>query len=706
MRFENPWLLAGMAAAAIPVIIHLINRRRARLRPFAAMEFLLLSDKRIARRLKLRQLLVLALRVLLLVAIPFALAKPYLAPDATSRVALSAPGSVVLVVDDSMSMSARGEDGRPLLEAAVAEARRLVASGGSRTSFAVVAAGAPARLLTPALTYDRTTLERALTRLTPGPRASDLPGALREAERLLASSAEARRQVVVLGDQARHAWSDVAEPWALARIPAAEVIDVRGGRPIDNLAITQVALRPALEAGPGQVQVEVSVANHGLAAAETQVTVDLAGQQVVGTARVPPAATEKVAFTLRLDPGSAGDRGTARLSGDALPDDDVWYFAADFGGQANVLVVNGSPSNVPYQDELFFLRPALQPGDEPARGIVPTFVGTSELTRRPLEAYDVVVLANVGSLTSTQRALLEGFVEAGGGLLVTGGDQLTPDSSATFGALLPFPVRDIKTVARRDDPAAAVQTLAIANVDFEHPVMAEFEHLEDASLFRSRIYSYALLDTRHREGARVLASFSGGIPALVEAPHGRGRVMMLTTTADRDWSDLCIRTSYLPLMQQLVRYLGGTLEREGRLANTVGDVVTVAVPEGTGPLVLDRPDGAEVPLGEPEAADARELPIPDVDVAGHYTVRRAGSAHGARTIAVNGPRTESDLSLADLPRVHAALERPGSAVAPPEAEAIAEATPAEDPSRTRLWPAVLVALFGLLASEAWLVVRG
>src|SRR5690606_16700074 len=200
----------GMAAAAIPIIIHLINRRRARLRPFAAIEFLLLSDKRVARRLKLRQLLVLALRVLLLVAIPFALAKPYLAPEAAPQVAVAAPGSVVLVVDDSMSMSARGPDGRPLLDAAVEEARRLVASGGSRTSFAIVAAGAPARLLTPALTYDRTTLERALTRLTPGPRGADMAAALREAERLLATSTEPRRQVVILSDQARHAWSDVA----------------------------------------------------------------------------------------------------------------------------------------------------------------------------------------------------------------------------------------------------------------------------------------------------------------------------------------------------------------------------------------------------------------------------------------------------------------------------------------------------------------
>src|SRR5690606_21471437 len=103
----------------------------------------------------LKQLLVLALRVLLLVALALALAKPYVEPDLIAAPDASDPGSVAIIIDDSTSMQALGPSGATLLDDALAHARDLIASGGARTSFAVIAAGAPARLLTRDLTYDK-----------------------------------------------------------------------------------------------------------------------------------------------------------------------------------------------------------------------------------------------------------------------------------------------------------------------------------------------------------------------------------------------------------------------------------------------------------------------------------------------------------------------------------------------------------------------
>ncbi len=137
MQFENPWMLLGMAAAAIPIILHLINRRQATVVPFAAIGFLLRSDKRLARRLRLRQLLVLLLRVLLIAAIPFAMARPFMAPteDWTPRPATS----VVLILDNSASMSTRVGNAT-LLELAVQRARSLVSELGPESNVAIVSA--------------------------------------------------------------------------------------------------------------------------------------------------------------------------------------------------------------------------------------------------------------------------------------------------------------------------------------------------------------------------------------------------------------------------------------------------------------------------------------------------------------------------------------------------------------------------------------
>jgi hypothetical protein len=709
MRFENPWLLAGMLAAAIPVIIHLINRHRAKVRPFAAVEFLLLSDKRLARRLRVRQLLVLALRVLLMIAIPFALAKPYFESAPPPGVDLAQPGAVVLVIDDSLSMQAVSEPGgASLLAAATERARTAVAAGGTGTSFAIVAAGTPARLLTPGLTYDRPTLERALERVVPTARGADMAGALREAERVLSQSSEPRRRVIVLSDQAAHAWAGIHEPWALADPPAVDLVDVGAADvpPPPNASIEKVLVRPAPEVGPGQVHVDVTVVNHGDTERELAVTVDLAGVVATSSVTVAPGKREVLSSAMRLSGPAAGLRGTARIEADALSVDDTWYFTVDFGGEVTVGVVNGSPRNVSYLDELFFLRAALDAPTGDVARIHPLFLTPDDLEPGKIEPLDALILANVGRLTRPQAIAVETFVEQGGGLFVTAGDQLTPESALSYGPLLPLPLRATKQVGRPGDPAAELTLLRFDDIDGDHPVMREFAEVDEVSLLKARTWTYALLDTAQRDGVRVLASFSGGQPALVEAPFGRGRLMMLTTTVDRDGSDLCIRSSFLPLMHQITLYLSGKLERESGESQRVGEPVIVDVPPGEGGLVLDRPDGAQVAM--PDPAPETKIEVSDIDVVGHYTLRRRSSQTSETVFAVNADRAESDLRRAELVGVAEVLRRPGAGVAPRAAEAAPGELSADgsDSRRTRLWPVVLVALFWLLASEAWLVIRG
>ncbi|MEZ4265272.1 MAG: BatA domain-containing protein [Myxococcota bacterium] len=709
MRFENPWLLAGMLAAAIPVIIHLINRHRAKVRPFAAVEFLLLSDKRLARRLRVRQLLVLALRVLLMIAIPFALAKPYLESDPPPGVDLAEPGAIVLIIDDSLSMQAvPASGGESLVAAAVEAAREAISKGGASTSFAIVAAGTPARLLTPGLTFDRPTLERALERVVPTPRGGDMAGALREAERVLSQSHEPRRRVIVLSDQAAHAWAGISEPWALADPPVVDLVAVGppDAPPPPNAAIDQVLVRPAPEVGPGQVHVDVTVINHGDTEITTPITVDLAGVVATSSVTVGPGKREHLVSTMRLPGPAAGLRGTARLESDALAADDTWYFTVDFGGEVTVGVVNGSPRNVPYLDELFFVRAALEAPTGAVARIHPMWLTPDDLEPGRIEHMDALILANVGRLTRAQAIAVETFVQQGGGLLITAGDQLTAESSLSYGPLLPLPIRASKQVGRPGDPASELTLLRFDDIDGEHPVMREFAEVDEVSLLKARTWSYALLDTVQRDGVRVLASFTGGQPALVEVPYGRGRLMMLTTTVDRDGSDLCIRSSFLPLLHQISLYLAGKLERESGASQQVGEAVIVDVPAGEGGLVLDRPDGAQVAL--PDPAPETKLEVGDIDVVGHYSLRRRSSGASETVFAVNADRVESALQRADLLEVAEILRRPGAGVAPKVAAADAPAMSADAPSsrRTRLWPVVLVALFWLLASEAWLVLRG
>ena len=712
MEFGNGAILAGMALGAIPVIIHLINRQRARLRPFAAIDFLLLSDKRLARRLRLKQLLVLALRVLLLMALAFALAKPYVAPDVVAAPDASDPGGVALIIDDSTSMQTLAPDGRTLLTHALDAARELVASGGNRTSFAVVAAGTPARLLTKGLTYDKEAIGRALDRVEQSgarPRGGDLAAALKEAGRVLSESPEPRRQVYVIGDQAAHAWRFGALPWNYVPVSNVNLVDVRDGKPIDNTAVTGVVVTKSGPASEPMLEVEVSLINNGIAARTTQLELELGDKVVADTITIPASEQTSVTFKLRAPQDVSG--GVVRLVPDALPVDDSWVFTLGQTHALNVLVVNGAPRSVPWQDELFFLRAALRARQVGDVSLNPMFATSAELKPGQINAADVVVLANVGALTREQQLALHNFVEQGGGLLVTGGDAFGDDSNASYGDLLPYPIRDTKTVARAGDPSAVLSALTIATADFEHPVMQVFDGVEDASLFKAHVFSYLLIDTAERPGSKVIASYTGGIPALVEGSLGRGRTMLLTTTLDMDWSDLAIRSSFLPLVQRVCQYLGRALDRPGGPGHLVGEGLHVPLPEGVGPLMLVQPDGTEVPREEtPDDAAAGTLYVEAPDQVGQYLLMRAGDRRHGVHFAVNADRAESDLTpvtaeteraaIAELTRDNGVLPDVGV-----DEPTLTAAAAGGDTRSTILWPYILAGLFLLFGAEAWLVVR-
>ncbi len=716
MSFGNGTLLVGMLLGIIPIVIHLINKHRAKLRRFAAIEFLLMSDKRVARKLKLKQFMILALRVALLMLLAFALAKPYIEPDlAAEGSSLAEPGSAVLVIDDSLSMYAVDAEGVTLLQRAVDRAKAFIEEGGVRTSIAIVAAGNPARTLTKELSYNKDTLLRALSRIdtdpaTATPRGPDLQTALREAGRVLSESAEPRRNIIIIGDQAAHSWGRLEYEWSFVPASNVDVVDVREGRPLTNVAVTGVDVIRVSRGATPEAELEVTATNHGSNRTNVTVEVTLGDKVSAETIDIPPGERVVLPFKMRAPAGATRGQATIRTAVDALASDNTWHFTVAENHSLNVLVVNGAPRSLVYLDEIFFLRAALaseQVGDVPINAI---YVTQDELTPARVRPMDVVILANAEQLAPEQRLALTNFVEGGGGLFIAAGDGIDErELGKSFGDLLPYPVRGIKTVAKRDDPKAALSALTLASVDFDHPVLEVFDGVDDASLFKARIYRYALLDTSGREGSRAIANYAGGIPALVERRLGQGKVVMLTTTVDRDWSDLSLRTSFVPLVHRLCQYLGHALDREGGVGHVAGKPVRVKLPDGRGELSLRRPDGAVVGVvDDPDDAIVGALFLEDIDLSGQYTLSRANDPRRAVNFAVNADRAESNLQLADekvVREVVTELTKDNGVLPSVDVAETQLLSSAADSPRTILWPWVLAGLMLLFLAEAWLIVR-
>jgi len=143
MSLLTPALFAaGLAAVAIPILIHLLARQRRKPIEWAAMRFLIEAFKKHRRRLQLEQLLLLAVRCLVLALLGFALARPIL--QGTAIIEQGGSRTVTLIIDNGLASGALGENQQPALARHVEAAVNIVRSLGPGDAVSVISAARPA----------------------------------------------------------------------------------------------------------------------------------------------------------------------------------------------------------------------------------------------------------------------------------------------------------------------------------------------------------------------------------------------------------------------------------------------------------------------------------------------------------------------------------------------------------------------------------
>ncbi len=618
MSFLNPLLALGTIAALIPLLVHLFDRRRPRQVPFGAIAFVLRSQKRTAARLRLRRLLLYALRTLLLLCLPLALARPLFSRDGDAATAQHRLASTVIVLDTSMSM--RFSKGTSLFQRALEEARAAVRDLAPEESVSVLRCGTPgARAATP--TFDKARWLEHIDDSKPGLLRADLNRCLDDAARALADTTLAGKRIVVISDFTA---ADFALEGVLPTVnvpnqapvrPMFVLRDVARDMTLPNRAITDVRATAATQAGPRAFAFVATVQNFSetpLRDTELRLT---EGSRVLEKAfvDVPAFGMVQKTITHRFDkPGPT--TVTLSLEPDALPDDDTFELSFTVPNELRALVVNGDPSPQRLRDEAFFVESALQTSSSPVRAVVRD---AASGWREDFSAYQLVMLLNTEAPTAAAAASLQTFVEKGGGLFISAGDRVDVEAwNARLGALLPRQIRVVKNHQAGNRSASPEQLLD------GHPLLAPFAGEAKSGLITSRVFKTVLLEVAGARKSEVLISLDDGSPLLVASDVGLGRVLFLATSVDRDWSDLALRPAFLPLIQRAVLFLAHALEEREANRATVGQTAPVArgVAELRDPhdaaLVLERlPDGSIVtPVlaepGEYRAYDAAHALLP------------------------------------------------------------------------------------------------
>ena len=646
IEFVHPALAWGALAGLLPIAIHLIDRRRARPHPFAAIDFVFRSRRSSARRLRLKRLLLLALRVLALVALPLALARPRVAAAiAPGRAnALGGPRAVALLLDGSGSMNYR-QGSTPLFERAQLSARARLASLPGDDSV-TVGICAPRRAAPGAPSFERAAARAAIDGAVASQEPTDLSACLDRAAAVLAESPLANRRIVLFTDLTAADWDLAHLPPEISTSkgavrPEVEVVDVGGGA-MPNHALSELSVAPAPEVGPRAFRFSFTVHNFADQPIQNLGVSLRSGKELLarGFCDLAPHGSQRKSLAASF-PEGARVVGSVSLEPDALAYDDALAFSIAVPRELRVLLVDGAPSTLRYRDEAFFAQTALAA----ASGIGTRTVDPESFSAHDLESSDVVFLLNVRSLPPELASAVELFVNRGGGLFIALGDRVDPEIWAgALGRLLPLPLRLVKTAApppREGEIAGeAVSQEAngltgripahFSNLDVSSPVFSPFGGASREGLLDAQIYRYYLTDPAvasagaRSPAARVIASFDDGAPALIEARRGLGRTMLFTSSVAREWSDWPIRSSFVPALQQIARWLADVNQERIQPASLVGQRRSLPNRVGLTPVEALSPSGLVLPV-EPGADGGVSIAAPPE--VGLYRLR-AQSAEG------------------------------------------------------------------------------
>lgn len=672
MSFLNPLFLVGLAALAIPVIIHLVRRTRAKKVEFPSLMFVRQVPQRTIRRKRLINMLLLALRSLALLCLVLAFARPYFRSSSTAEASGRAKATIVLL-DNSYSLRYGNH-----FEQAKTKAHASINEANSEDQLALVIFGQGYEVLS-RFTNDKAKLNSLVDNLQAGFGATAYSQALRGAEELMKEATAKEKRIVLLSDFQAAGWNQSDTSFKLRNDIKLITHDV-GNAEAANLAVTDLNAQPVIYQQKYADKLAARIANFSDTARENvQVEFQLNDHTVEKRqVKIAPRDSALVEFTdFNLNEGV--NRASIEISDESFPFDNRFYFTLHRETQGQALIVESAARG---RNESLYLRNALTTGENLPFAITtktPASVNPTELSN-----YKVVILNDVEGVNPALADGLKSYVEKGGGVIIAAGRHAEPANfNESFKAISPVTLSE--SVQVKND------YVTLSDIKTDHPIFEVFR--QSGRLAAARVFGY------HRatptEKASVLARFEDGSPALAESSLGSGKVLVFTSTLDASWNDLPLTPIYLPLIRQMTRHLG---ERDRQAWHTVGQTFTASLGNDGAVPAVDLPNNSR--LTERNQAANGDL-IVNVKEPGFYRLRYNGVTDFA---AANLDTKEADLTKLNLEEFTGAITG-ADANAVAGATAQTKLTDEEREANQRVWWPLLIAALLLFVTEAVLARR-
>ncbi len=653
MSFLTPLFLAAAGVALVPILLHLVRRMKAREMPFSSLMFLSATPMERLRRRKIRDVLLLILRMAMIILLATAFARPYLMRAPLPFVSERTDESVVILLDQSLSMQAQRT-----FEEAQDAVERIIAQASGRDELALVSFSDHATQLSP-LTRDTRELGVLAAAAQPSYRTTDILAALQVAENILKEARHSAQRVVLISDLQQSGFRASIEEYTLPEGVTFEPVLV-GTEARDNRHFAAVSLS-SRQRGSGTVT-QIGARYLALSADE-EVSLWIGEEELDRRSSGEPGL-RTVSFQY-VAPRAGIYQGHLALADDDLIADNRYYITFRVAARPAVLAVAADR-------DAFFLQRAFDLG----QGSRFDFSAATRLSASALLRSDVVFVTNTARLSSTESALLSTFATRGGTVIVGFGDAVqTPG----YG-LERLGVGQVTEVVRSQAPGGSAH---IGQVEAQHPIFAPLA--SSSALIRPTFRGYVRLAPT--DSAIVVARYDNGDPFLVERRIGQGTILVYTSSFGTSWTDLALQELYLPFLYQMATY--GTALREPPRQFVVAESVTltgmphaewnVSTPEGQIHKVVMNEEGTGV-FAAPETP-------------GHYV---AAAEQEQYRFSVNTDPAESALKARTAEEAYAAVVSRSSGATTPEEEVLSIGDTESD---QKLWRLAVILVLGLFALE-------
>ncbi|UCH64628.1 MAG: BatA and WFA domain-containing protein [Ignavibacterium sp.] len=628
MTFLNPAVLMGLAAASIPVLIHLLNLRKLKKIEFSTLNFLKQLQKNKIRRVRLKQWLLLALRVLIILMLVTAFARPTLEGVSIGGTTSAAKTTAIFVLDDTFSMSVIDQKGS-YFNQAIETIKRLLnqLEKGDDVGLILVSGDKDYEL---PLTSNINSLEKRLDELKISSASGTISSALIAASGLISQSKNFNKEIYLLTDfqKGRIAIDEnisnlnqvLKEQVKLYSFGFAEEVVYNIG--IDALLVTT----KIFEKGK-PVRFEATVTNYsGQTVNNLVVSLFLGGKRSAQQSiNLNPGETTVVQLEGITKQTGYVD-AYVEIEDDDISMDNTRYASVYIPEVISVIILHENIADTK------FIKLALQPAVENGN-IKLTEQKLSRINSVQLNSYDVVILVGGNENFNTDELLA--YLRNGGGVALFPSSQpeLSGFQNLAGKILLPSPSGIVISSDENSDPVDFDKT------DFNHPVFQNiFRDDKKMQIASPEIKTYYKISPRGKGNS--LITLLDGSSFLGEYKIGNGKVFVFNVAPVLEWSDFPLKSIFAPLIYKSIYYLAA--KRNTDIGYLSGEPLNINISNRLLPQIkIEKPDRSE-DLINLNGNDSEFISYNNTFVSGNYDIYSGEKL--LEMISVNNDPIESNVT--------------------------------------------------------------